>query len=536
MEPSFSPDGTQIAFAWNGPDADNYDTYVKPLDSGSPRRLTSHTAEDRSPSWSPDGRSIAIIRSLPNEDVIVLASADGGPERILDSVAPPSIRVPGHSLSWSPDGQSLAFSDRTSPVAPFQIHFLSVASRQRRTLTSPPVGIHGDRFPAISPDGHMLAFIRRGSNDVDDVYLASLSGGEATRLTSDNTTITGLAWTSNGREVIYSSARGGARLLWRIAASGGPAQLMPVGPENPTTVAVSSQGTVLAYSSTHTDTNIWRVDIPRTGGRPVKLISSTRADVSPQYSPDGGRIVFSTSRTGSLELWTCDSDGTNAVRLTSLGGPGLGTPRWSPDGRHIAFDSTADGQREIYVASVDGGKLRRLTFEPAADVRPSWSADGRSIYFGSDRTGQPQVWKAPAEGGPARQVTTQGGREAFESHDGQFVYYAKENVPGLWRVPAEGGEEARILGHVRQGAWALWTQGVYFVNPEARPHRSIEFYSFASGRTMPVATIDKELLWSAPNLATTADGRHILYVQVDQTESDIILVERFSSGPLAGRP
>lgn len=115
-----------------------------------------------------------------------------------------------------------------------------------------------------------------------------------------------------------------------------------------------------------------------------------------------------------------------------------------------------------------------------------------------------------------------------ESPDGRFVYYAKENVPGLWRVPAEGGEEMKVSDEVRQGAWAVWGRGVYFLNPEARPHLSIEFYSFADGRTTPVATIEKELFWSGPGLTATPDGRWILYAQNDQTESDIMLVENFS--------
>ena len=133
-------------------------------------------------------------------------------------------------------------------------------------------------------------------------------------------------------------------------------------------------------------------------------------------------------------------------------------------------------------------------------------------------------------GGKGRdvQVTKQGGREAFESPDGRFVYYAKGDVPGLWRVPAEGGEEVKVLDRVRQGSWAVWEGGVYFVDPEARTRRSIECYSFATGRTTRVATIEKELYWIAASLAATSDGRWILYVQVDQTESDIVLVENFS--------
>jgi Tol biopolymer transport system component len=533
MEPSFSPDGKQLAFSWNGSGGDNFDIYVKSLDTGAPLRLTRHPGEDHFPSWSPDGRHIAFIRSTEHEDTIVLVPARGGPERVLQSVTPPDYRLSSHCLSWSPDGKSIAFADRASPLAPASIYLLSVERLERRRLTSPPAETtHGDGAPAFSPVGDTLAFTRRGSDDKDNIYLVPISGGEPTRLTSDKAIINGLAWTPDGREIIFSSNRAGARHLWKIAASGGPPERIPAGVEGLYTFAVSRRGNLLAYASTTSDSNIWRVEArgrkDASGSQPVKLIASTRMDNGPQYSPDGKKIVFTSSSTGKLEVWTCDADGSNLVQLTSFNGPQVGTPRWSPDGREIVFDSTAAGQRDIYVVGVNGGKPRRLTVEPSLDVRASWSSDGRFIYFGSNRSGEWQVWKAPSEGGPAVQVTKLGGREAFESLDGRFVYYAKGDVPGLWRVPVDGGEEVKVLDQVRQGAWAVWEQGVYFVNPDARPHLSVEFYSFATHRTTRVAPIAKELFWGAPNLATTGDGRWILYVQVDQTESDIILVENFS--------
>ena len=86
----------------------------------------------------------------------------------------------------------------------------------------------------------------------------------------------------------------------------------------------------------------------------------------------------------------------------------------------------------------------------------------------------------------------------------------------------------KVSDEVRQGAWAVWERGVYFLNPEARPHLSIEFYSFADGRTTRVATVEKEFFWGGPGLTATADGRSVLYALNDQTESDIMLVENFS--------
>ena len=397
MEPSFSPDGKQIAFSWNGPGGDNYDIYVKSLDAGAPLRLTNHPGEDHFPSWSPDGRHIAFIRSTENEDAIVLVPASGGPERMLQSVIPPDFRLSSHCLSWSPDGKSIAFADRASPLAPASIYLLSVESLERRRLTWPPAGTtHGDGAPAFSPAGDTLAFTRRGSDDTDNIYIVPVSGGEPTRLTSDKAIINGLAWTPDGREIIFSSNRAGARHLWKIAASGGTPERIPAGVEGLNTFAVSRQGRLLAYAATTSDSNIWRVEVRGTkdasSNQPLKLIASTWMDNSPQYSPDGKKIVFTSSRTGKLEVWTCDREGSNLVQLTFFNGPHVGTPRWSPDGREIVFDSTAEGQRDVYVVGVDGGRPRRLTVEPSLDVRPSWSRDGRFIYFGSNRSGEWQVW------------------------------------------------------------------------------------------------------------------------------------------------
>ncbi len=158
------------------------------------------------------------------------------------------------------------------------------------------------------------------------------------------------------------------------------------------------------------------------------------------------------------------------------------------------------------------------------------SNDGRWIYFSSNRTGRRQVWKAPAVGGPAVQMTKNGGFAPLESPDGQFVYYAKFTEPGIWRVPVEGGEETLVLDLLQPGLWGYWAvveEGIYFLNAEAKPRPAIEFFRFATRRATRVFVPEKEPWFGNPGLALSPDGRWILYAQVDQETSDIMLVENF---------
>jgi Tol biopolymer transport system component/DNA-binding winged helix-turn-helix (wHTH) protein len=537
--PAFSPDGKQIAFVWSGEKGDNENIYIKLIGAGEPLQLTTDPASDTGPTWSPSGRYIAFLRQSEEGSGIYIVPALGGTERKLtkaDNYIPTEFNP--LRLAWHPEGEFLAVAERSSPAEPFSIFLLSAETGEKRRLTQPPAQYFGDWNPAFSPDGKTLAFTR-GVNGVSlDIHVVPVSGGEPRRLTFDGAHKKSLAWTPDGREIVFSSSRGGSvntAMLWKIPAAGGtPERLIGVG-QNVFTLAIDRQGNRLAYEQRILDTNIYRIDASDSTGQSsphTKLISSTFQDNSPDYSPDGKRIAFVTDRTGSLEIWLCDGDGANPLQLTNFGGPHTGTPRWSPDGRLIAFDSGVEGNQEIFTISADGGKPRRLTSDPALDMVPSWSRDGRWIYFGSNRSGDWQVWKVPVEGGQAVQVTRQGGLEGFESADGKFIYYSKGfGLPNIWRLQVEGGEETPILelqktGHGR--SWAIVEKGIYFASAQTPSSSVVEFFSFSAGRVeRRVATLERSIKEGPPGLTVSPDGRWILYTRIDQSGSDIMLMENF---------
>jgi Tol biopolymer transport system component/DNA-binding winged helix-turn-helix (wHTH) protein len=533
VDARFSPDGNQIAFAWDGEKEDNWDIYVKMIGEEKPLRLTTNPAADQAPAWSPDGRYIAFRRHTEAEDAIFLVPALGGPERKLHSgksVTPFSSLLP---LDWSPDGKYLVYREARPGQLSWNLSLLAIENPEdRRALTSPSGPNAMEYFPRFSPDGLNVAFVRAsGPGSGDNIYVVGTAGGEPRRLTFDDAGIDGLDWTPDGAYVVFSSNRQGTYRLWKVRASGGEPEPLAVGQGGASGPSLSRDGRRLAYTQSSGDTNIWRYEVPRAPGRstpPTKLIASTQFDGGQQFSPDGRRIVFTSTRSGSYEIWVCDRDGSNPRQLTFFGGPDTGTPRWSPDGRQIVFDSTPQGHNGIFVVSAEGGRPRRLTTESSNDCVASWSRDGRWIYFASDRTGAWQVWRMPAEGGRAVQVTKQGGFAAFESLDGKTLYYAKgHSVPGLWKVPVEGGEEMQILPQPAANWWRCWgltAEGIYFHDASTK---AIEFFSFATHKVTQIVKPDKPPGGARMGLAASSDGRWILFTQVDQEDADIMLVENF---------
>ena len=548
--PTFSPDGTKVAFSWTGEQDTKWEIYVKQIGApGNPIKLTTSPAVTWGAidaEWSPDDRWIAYRRNRADGSDLVLIPPLGGPERWLADLSGTA-----EITAWTPDGKWLAFPQMDSPIAE-SLWAIAIDTGERRRLTTfttrAGVAEHtlGDCIPSFSPDGRSLAFYRQVYDSVYELYVQPLTrdlrpDGEP-KLVTDHIHgyVDSNIWTSDGRELVYSAGR--PNFLWRVAASGRQTPRRLSYPAAALQPAIARTPPRLAYPWWVTNVNLWRLDV-HTGER-KPLVSSNPSvwdqNIHPQYSPDGRKIAFDSFRTGDAEVWTCDADGSNCQQLTKFGGPMGGTPRWSPDSRWIASDSRASGNPEIYVTAADGGSPRRLTNSPNNNVIPSWSHDGRWIYFASDRSGRYEVWKVSRDGGEAVQVTRAGGYVAFESPDGKYLYYTKINPQGpepLFRMPAGGGEELEVVPGVE--SWELFcvtSKGVYFVPPPPSAN-TIQFLDAASGKVSTLATLEKPAADSpesatlgrpvAGGLAVSRDDAYVVWSQMDRNTFNLMLVEGF---------
>ena len=148
--PSFSPDGSQVAFLWDGGNRAGADLYVKVIGSDKPLRLTRDGFASRA-AWSPDGRSIALWRQSPDGCGISLITPLGGPERRIASARSSLPCDPW--ISWSPDGRQLAFLDdlANSPSGfTLSLFVLSLDSMEKVLVKT---DCNWVAVPAFSPSG-----------------------------------------------------------------------------------------------------------------------------------------------------------------------------------------------------------------------------------------------------------------------------------------------------------------------------------------------------------------------------------------------
>jgi Tol biopolymer transport system component len=518
--PAFSPDGSEVAFGWDGEtNGAGYDLYVKVIGSENPLRITRHPSEKLSIAWSPDGRIIAICRvSKDGASGIFLIPPTGGPERKIYSRSS-TYWWYGNELSWSPDGKYLAFSDH--PETSYQSIVLYLLSMS--TLKAMPVktDCKDAVLPSFAPKGELLAWVcERWPSQ--SLRLLHLGDGGVTELLHGDERIRGIGWSRDGDNIMYSSLGG----LWELALSHPErAQKLLIG-HDVSDVTVTSSGHRLIYVQGATNTNIWQLDLQGSRAQAHKLIVSSAEQESPSISPDGRRIAFESNRNGNIEVWVCDGDGSNALQLTSFG-VATGTPRWSPDGGLIAFDSRFGGESNLYTVDPAGGIPVKLNIDVSDNSQPGWSPDGKWIYFTQgDNTGEPSVWRVPSRGGHAVQLASAPAATPLASSDGQYVYFFRRKR--LWHMMADGSSPEEVKGMPElsfQGTeWFPSQAGIYFMSHD-NGKATIELYDPRTQKIRPIFSLEKSPPYWIGAMPISPDGKWMLFPQVDGHSSNLMMVE-----------
>lgn len=469
--------------------------------------------------------------------------AAGGPEVDLGQVdRTVSYPLPGPHLVWTPDGRSVIghrnevrgnlYGSPKQGLMRFPVdgsHPVWLIPPFRTTAPD----LQGSCCPAFSPDGRALAFFSLNVGFME-LFVQKLSAnlelqGSPAQVTQLRALSSGPAWIPDGRSLLFHSGNMDSSFLWRVAAGGGgeAVRLTALGP-NASYAAVSRTGQLI-FSRGYRNADLWSASL--TGDTaPRRLTSSVLEELSAHFSPDGRRIVFTSARSGHMEVWMANADGSNPTRLTSMKAPVTGWPTWSPDGSRILFDSNPTGDYQIYTVSAAGGEPTQLTTSKTSNAVAGWSHDGKSIYFVSQRSGEGQLWTMPAAPETAtspRQITKQGASLARLSSDGShYVYVRGGNVGPLCRVPVDGVEERCRPEKISRFKFVPVNDGVYYIGQsegEAAPNQKLFFYSWSSGQDRLVRTLP--FTGTNAGLDIAPDGRTLLFSAWEQSEGDLMTVQ-----------
>ena len=243
LSPSWSPDGKRIAFI---SDRDGHphripgwftsEIYVMDADGGNQQNLTNHPSDDRSPSWSPDGTRIAFQSYRDNDrnhniEIYVMDADGSNLQRLTNNL------IEDENPSWSPDGERIVFSSaREGHVEnkfgiTSEIYVMDADGGNQQRLTE---NRNNDWDPVWSPDGKRIAFAadRKGDFVKFDIYVMDADGGNQQKLTNHRGWDSSPSWSPNGERIAFKSDRDGNSEIYVMDADGGNLQNLTNNPHS----------------------------------------------------------------------------------------------------------------------------------------------------------------------------------------------------------------------------------------------------------------------------------------------------------------
>lgn len=354
--------------------------------------------------FSPDGNYVyypAWDESNPSGALFQVATLGGVPRRILANI--------GSCITFSPDGNRIAFLRNDNAASgEDQLIVANADGTNERKLTARK----GDVFftyggPAWSPDGKVIASAagsyKGGFHSL--VLAIDAETGEQREFSPQKYMDTGrISWLADGSGMVMNGSEGGLLFdqIWLISYPGGEAQQIThdLNYYNGTTLTADSRSLVTVQLDE--TANVWVA--PSSDLTRGKQITTGKLEglTNMAWTPDG-KIVFTSTQSGNMDIWIMSADGTNQKQLTT--DPQFDqAPTVSPDGRFIVFVSWRAGFPSLWRMDIDGGNLKQLT-NNQEDYGPQITPDGQWILFRSWRTARQTLWKMPVDGGDPVQIS-----------------------------------------------------------------------------------------------------------------------------------
>ena len=385
-----------------------------------------------------DSARVVLARDLDYSDRFEIITLPGG-DSIHVATAPPRTGSPPGAGTHSPPGidpASLNYPLYQALGADFAIG-LSVAGDStaitvhdvtvgavRRTLKArlPPVA-----DPSFRMSVHRLADrvvdVALGAPGVAATRILFVMNGKLYRIDQDGAALTEVrsagdrgilspAWDRDGRRFAYMEFVGGHGQLFLQDGATGQRRALTNGATLDFTPTFAPDGKTLAFSrAIEEGTDVYTINVRDNCCLQRLTVGRFSDNLSPTYSPDGGRIAFVSTRPGLPQIYVMEADGTGQELFAPFDYGVTGSsnaPDWSPDGRSVAFHRDVGGTLQVFVMDARTRTVRQLT-SLGRNEDPTWAPDSRHLAFVSDRAGYRQLWVIDVETGRIRPLLQESG-------------------------------------------------------------------------------------------------------------------------------
>jgi serine/threonine protein kinase len=461
---SFSPDGNHIYYLRAEKNDPIGVLYQIPVLGGAPRKLIANV--ESAITFSPDGKRIAFVRRNPDqgEYALVVANANGTGEQQLAARKFPALFL---YPAWSPDGNVVACSTKSQDMGG---RFMSVIEVSVESGAEKPITSHRwwqvGRICWLSDGGGLVMIAADQASSPAQVWQLSYPGGEARRVTNDLNNYVGMSLTADSKALvtvqqdqlssIWVAPNGDTNRAKQITSGGGRV-------DGANGLCWSSSGKIVYTSSESGTSDIWIMEADGTGQR--QLTSDGSSNLYPSVSPDDRSVVFVSNRTGSAHIWSMDLDGYNTKQLTNSP-VGEAFPTYSPDGRWIVYTSSVTGTQTLWKLPIDGDEPVQLIDRPSSE--PAISPDGKRIActYLNEQSNSDVVAIIPFAGGQPTKIndippTVNLLVPVRWTTDGRALSYVdtRVGVSNIWSISFEGGQPKQLTDFkAEQIFWFDWSR------------------------------------------------------------------------------
>lgn len=394
LSPIWSPDGKRLAFLRAA--ANVTEVYVSPAEGGVHGSVTSLfptriEAVGRHLDWSPDAKYLVAADKKTAEEPFGIVLIETGTGHKIQVTSPPQGMVGDTGPVFSPDGKSIAFI-RTISSGVDDIFVAPIAGEGE------PRRITADRRYIISltwaPDGQSILFStnRLGAYTL---WRAGLDGGAIERVPGITENVSDPVFSHDGRKLAFAQFYVDTN-IWKLDLRSGETRQFIASTQYDSSPQYSPDGKRVAFRSSRSgDSQIWIADAaaPSLARQLTRMKGSLNG--APRWSPDGKQIASDFRPDGLPDVYVIDVATGVSRRLTSGQSENV-APSWSMDGQWIYFASNRSGSSQIWRIRPGGGEAEQVTRQ--GGFGPVESSDGKYIYYAKGRTVS-GLWRVPPEGG-----------------------------------------------------------------------------------------------------------------------------------------